>query len=83
LSVGLAPMQAVRRQRLREAFERIQTSSISIEAIADELHYYDRASFSRAFRRAFGLYPGSLRSGLQEKGYEVHSGQQPQSPFRS
>jgi len=56
-------MQAVRRQRLLEAFERIQGSAISIEAIADDLHYHDRSSFSRAFRRVFGVYPGAVRRG--------------------
>ena|SRR2546425_7273301 len=61
LAVGIAPMQAFRRQRLLEAFQQIQASSRSIEAIAEDLHYHDRSSFSRAFRRAFGFYPGMLK----------------------
>jgi AraC-like DNA-binding protein len=54
-------MRTFRRQRLLEAFEQIQGSSRSIEAIAEDLQYHDRSSFARAFRRSFGVYPGTLR----------------------
>jgi transcriptional regulator GlxA family with amidase domain len=54
-------MRAFRWERLLEASEQLQTSSRSMEAIAEDLDFYDRSSFSRAFRRAFGFYPGTLR----------------------
>src|SRR2546426_435496 len=60
-TMGLAPMQAVRRQRLLATFKQIRACSRSIEAIAEDLHYCDRSSFSRGFRRAFGFNPGMLK----------------------
>lgn len=57
----VSPMRVLRREWLREAIELIRTTSRSIESIAEDLGYYDRATFARAFRRAFGFYPGRLR----------------------
>lgn len=59
-----SPMRAFRREWLREAIELIRTASCPVEAIADDLGYSDRSSFSRAFRRAFGFYPAHLRKPL-------------------
>jgi AraC-like DNA-binding protein len=60
---SLSPMRAFRRQRLLGAFHQLTTSTRSIEAVSEDLQYADRASFAKAFRRAFGMYPSSLRRG--------------------
>lgn len=56
-----SPVRELRRQRLFGSLKEIQASSRSIDAIADDLHYSDRSSFVRAFRRAFGFYPSRFR----------------------
>lgn len=56
-----SPMRVYRRELLGEAHRLLQTTSRPIEAIAEELGYFDASSFSRAFRSVFGFYPGRLR----------------------
>ena len=58
---GTSPVRAYRKQQLLEAQKQIAESDRPIEVIAEELRYSDRSSFARAFRRALGLYPGSVR----------------------
>ena len=63
-AVGLAsPMKEIRRRRLREALDQIQSSSRTLEEIAAEFNYYDGSSLSRALKRAFGFSPMVLRHG--------------------
>jgi AraC-like DNA-binding protein len=63
-AVGLSsPMKEIRRRRLREALDLIQTSSRTLEEIAADFNYYDGSSLSRALKRAFGLPPIELRNG--------------------
>jgi AraC-like DNA-binding protein len=59
--LGISAMRAFRRFRLFDGLREIRNSTRSIESVAERLNYCDRSSFARAFRRAFGIYPGRLR----------------------
>ncbi len=56
-----SPIRELRRRRLLVALEEILGSNESIEKIAEQMGFYDRATFSRSVKRAFGFYPGHLR----------------------
>lgn len=63
LEAGCAsPMKELRHLQLLGAYHEIAHSTRSISSIAEEMPYADPSSFTRAFRRAFGFYPGKLRS---------------------
>jgi AraC-like DNA-binding protein len=59
--VRTSPMQYLGRQRLQRAADRLRDSSISIGRIASEVGYESEASFTRAFKREFGVAPGAYR----------------------
>ena len=48
--------------RLNRAAELIQNSNLMIKEVSDQLGFSDPYNFSRAFRRAFGVPPGHLRT---------------------
>lgn len=54
--------------RLTQAAEKIQTSDLSIKEVASALGFSDAYNFSRAFRRTFGVPPGTLRNQLDTTG---------------
>jgi AraC-like DNA-binding protein len=59
---GLAsPVRQSRHLSLLSAYRDIQSSNRSISEIAEDLHYQDASSFSRAFKRTFGVAPSMLR----------------------
>lgn len=57
-----SPMAYLRHLRMNRAAERLLTSSVSVKAVALELGYSDPHNFTRAFRRAFGIAPTTLRN---------------------
>lgn len=59
---GCGPMQYLRRQRLWQARRQLAqaTAPISLTSVALRCGYLSLASFSRDFRRAFGIAPSSL-----------------------
>lgn len=59
--LGLPPMQYLVRWRLQLAAQKLKTSELPVKSIADEIGYESEASFSRAFRRQFGVPPGEWR----------------------
>ena len=60
---GQAPIQYVTSWRIQLACGLLKHSSTSVAAIALEVGYESEAAFSRAFRRAVGVPPGSWRRG--------------------
>jgi AraC-like DNA-binding protein len=48
--------------RLNRAADLIQNSELMIKEVSDKLGFSDPYNFSRAFRRAFGVPPGHLRT---------------------
>ncbi len=60
-ATGMPPMEYVQTIRLEEAKHMLETTELSIEAVADEVGYGDASFFSRLFRRNVGLTPAQYR----------------------
>jgi transcriptional regulator GlxA family with amidase domain len=58
---GTTPSKAVERLRIEEARQRVQSSSEAIERVAESTGFRDPERMRRAFIRAFGQPPQSLR----------------------
>jgi AraC-like DNA-binding protein len=58
---GESPNDCLRRLRLRRVRELLDDSDWSIQRIADELHFADPYTMSRAFRQYYGTPPSALR----------------------
>lgn len=71
-AAGMTPLSYVHALRPEEAKQMLETTDLSIEAIAAEAGYEDTSFFGRLFRRQTGLTPvhyrlrfGSLRQALK------------------
>lgn len=61
-SEGMGPGEYLARLRLRQAVRLLQTTDMAIKNIAADCGFSDANYFSKAFRKAYGLSPQSLRS---------------------
>jgi len=59
--VGQSPIQYLGRWRMALATNYLRRSSLSVASIAEEVGYETDATFSRAFRREFGMPPATWR----------------------
>src|SRR5882724_10877358 len=59
--IGTTPSKAVERLRIEVARQRVQSSSEAIEHVAQSTGFRDPERMRRAFIRAFGQPPQSLR----------------------
>lgn len=59
--VGISYSDYVANARVNKAKFLLCSSSLSLEEIAEELHYYDVCHFSRQFKRITGISPGKYR----------------------
>ncbi len=64
--VGHPPMQYLTLWRMHVAEERLREGRGSVAQVAFAVGYESEAAFSRAFKRQFGLSPGSWRRQLQK-----------------
>lgn len=60
--VGEPAMQYLTRLRMQVAHERARASDEPLAALASHVGYQSEAAFCRAFKRMFGVSPGSLRT---------------------
>lgn len=60
---GLSPQKYLHQRKLDHARKLLLETRLSIEEIAQICSYADRYHFSKAFKKYFGLTPGSIRSG--------------------
>ena len=60
-ATGLSPLDYVHALRLEEAKQLLETTTMSIEAVANETGYEDASFFSRLFRRKVGVTPAQYR----------------------
>lgn len=60
-ATGQSPMDYVQSLRIEEAKQILETTDLSIEAVAHEVGYEDPSSFSRLFRRKTGITPAQYR----------------------
>jgi transcriptional regulator GlxA family with amidase domain len=59
--LGQPPIQYLTRWRLSLAADHLRDGSTSIGRVAEQVGYDSEASFTRAFKRAFGLPPATWR----------------------
>lgn len=64
-AVGAPPLRTLTRTRLGRAAELLRTTDDGLAGVADAVGYDSEFSFSRAFRRQFGLPPGRYRAQLR------------------
>jgi len=62
-SEGLSPGEYIIRHRLREATRLLQTTDLPLKAVAQRCGFADANYFGKAFRKVFGVSPGTLRRG--------------------
>jgi AraC-like DNA-binding protein len=63
-SVGVSYSELVDRERHALALRLLQTKRLTLEEIAQRLHYSSMTNFARAFRRWTGATPGHYRKQL-------------------
>jgi AraC-like DNA-binding protein len=59
--VGTTPMRYVTEWRMQEAVDLLQTTGLSIAAIAERCGYASEVAFRKAFRSVIGVPPGKFR----------------------
>jgi AraC-like DNA-binding protein len=65
-AAGTAFSTLVDHARLERARRLLESSRLTVDAIADSLGYSDTANFTRAFRRWTGTTPAAFRSGTRK-----------------
>jgi transcriptional regulator GlxA family with amidase domain len=61
LATGMAPLEYVHTLRIEEAKQMLESGTLPVETIAQEVGYEDAAFFSRLFRRKVRLTPAQYR----------------------
>jgi AraC-like DNA-binding protein len=74
LAVGESPMGYLRRTRLAHAAALLAGQEATLGEIAIRCGYGSEFSFSRAFKRSFGVAPGAYRAGRQGRAIPVAAG---------
>lgn len=65
--VGMTPMRYVTEWRMQEAVDLLQTTELSIAAIAEQCGYTSEVAFRKAFRAVVGVPPGRFRRAGREQ----------------
>jgi transcriptional regulator GlxA family with amidase domain len=60
-ATGLPPIKFIQRRRLMHASHLIETTSMSIEAVASSVGYQDGTALRKLIKREFGATPSALR----------------------
>lgn len=60
-SAGVSPLEFVQRVRMERAIHLLETTDMSIDAVADAVGYSGTAAFRRTFRRETGRAPSDYR----------------------
>ena len=61
-AMGVAPLRHLTELRMRFAAEQLATNADKLAAIAALVGYTSEFAFAKAFKRVFGISPGSFRS---------------------
>lgn len=64
-ATGMSPMEYIHTLRVEEAKQMLETTSHSVDAIANETGYEDASFFGRLFRRKVGVTPAQYRRRFQ------------------
>jgi transcriptional regulator GlxA family with amidase domain len=60
-ATGMSPLEYVHALRLEETKHMLETTDLSVEAVANQVGYEDASFFGRLFRRKVGLTPAQYR----------------------
>lgn len=60
-ATGISPVRFIQRRRLMRAVHLIETTSMSIDAVAAKVGYQDGTALRKLVKREFGTTPGGLR----------------------
>ncbi|HEY8553563.1 MAG TPA: helix-turn-helix domain-containing protein [Burkholderiales bacterium] len=60
-ATGMSPIEYVHTLRVEESKQLLETTSLSVEAVAHEVGYEDASFFGRLFRRKVGVTPAQYR----------------------
>ena len=63
---GLSPLQYIQTSRITKAEHMLQSSNLSIAAIANSCGYQNPESFMKIFKRSFGVSPSAYRKQFSE-----------------
>lgn len=61
-ATGLSPVRFLQRRRVLEAMHLIETSTMTIEDVAEQVGYQDGTALRKIIKRELGMTPSSLRS---------------------
>ena len=64
-ATGMSPLEYVQTLRLEESKQMLETTELSVEAVAGQVGYEDASFFGRLFRRKVGLTPAQYRKRFQ------------------
>ncbi|MFA7405158.1 MAG: AraC family transcriptional regulator [Pelobacteraceae bacterium] len=65
--IGASPIEYLTNWRFQIAARWLRDSSMSIEHVAEQCGYDSAASFSKAFKRSFGVPPGAYRRSFNQE----------------
>ncbi|MES2163892.1 MAG: helix-turn-helix domain-containing protein [Pseudomonadota bacterium] len=60
-ATGVSPIKFIQRRRLSRAAHLLETTSLSIEAVAAQVGYQDSTALRKLIKREFGVTPSTLR----------------------
>ncbi len=60
-ATGVSPVKFIQRRKLMHAIHLIETTSLSIEAVAEKIGYQDGTALRKLVKREFGTTPSGLR----------------------
>ncbi len=73
-ATGMAPLEYIRRKRLREAELLLLDSDAGIGEIAEKLHFADPFHFSHLFKKVYGMSPLRFRRAGRERNRQLYRG---------
>jgi AraC-like DNA-binding protein len=76
--LGLSPWEYLSRYRIKRAKELLETTDLSVAALAEKVGFSDQAYFSRVFRKLAGMPPqawrDAMRSGARRSSSVLYDG---------
>ncbi|UKI33900.1 MAG: helix-turn-helix transcriptional regulator [Lentisphaeria bacterium] len=71
-ATGMAPLEYIRRKRLREAELLLLDGDAGIGEIAEKLRFSDQFHFSHLFKKVYGMSPLSFRKAGRERNRQLY-----------
>ena len=71
--LDMSPMEYVQGWRMQQAYEALASGDNSVMQIAEDCGYQSEAAFGKAFKKQFGIGPGTARRNAQEQSVSANS----------